>query len=424
MAQNAAASNVSMLNMLAGLPKTLFGSKASSLTTGGSTTEQTVFSQEAINSILRGIMEGTSGGSGLAAITGGQKAPGLYNSTTRNLLTNDFIARAAAQTAEKNAPRITTREPTRRVETTPGVMGKGTAALLTAAAIGSSKKGRAAVGEGYDKLTQILSGKDALGNASTVGDWVGSEMYDFADVGTSILSGTGSASSALELGDDLLGSGLFNSGGADVASSGVSSLASMFPETDLESFASLVEGGDSISFLPDMGGFSTAGLGDLMRGDFADAATTAVIANFVPGGQFLTAADSIFGTDITGQIGDKIFDDILGITDGKVICTELCRQGLLSKHLYIAEATANLKRLSPVTLAGYHWIAMPVVRKMRMSKRLSNFLLPWVVDYSNEVLYQTGGIRGKFVRFILEPVCYLTGLVVGKQDYKQLYSGV
>lgn len=413
MAENAAASNVQMLNLLASLPKTLFGTRSSSVTTGGSTTEQTMFSQEAINSILKGIMEGTSGGTGLASITAGQKTPGLYNSTTRNLLVNDFIARAAAQVAEKNAPKVTTREPMTRTEITPGVMSKGTAALLAAAAIGGSKKGRAAIGEGVDSIKQILSGKDSFGNASKVTDWVGSEMYDFADAGSAILTGG-------ETTTDLLGSGMFSSGSSAITG-GSDALFSMFPETDLESFANLVEGGDSFSFMPDMGGFSTAGLGDLMRGDFADAATTAAIANFVPGGQFLVAADSILGTDLTGQIGDKVFDDILGITDGKVICTELCRQGLISYHLYKAEATENLKRLSPTTLAGYHWLAVPVVLKMRKSKRLTKFLLPWVIDYSYEVLYQTGGIRGKFVRYLLEPICTLIGLVVGEQNYKQLY---
>lgn len=413
MAENAAASNVSMLNLLAGLPKTLFGSRSSALTTGGSTTEQTMFSQEAINSILKGIMEGTSGGTGLASITAGQKTPGLYNSTTRNLLVNDFIARAAAQVAEKNAPKVTTREPMTRTEITPGVMSKGTAALLAAAAIGGSKKGRAAIGEGVDSIKQILSGKDSFGNASKVTDWVGSEMYDFADAGSAILTGG-------ETTTDLLGSGMFSSGSSAITG-GSDALFSMFPETDLESFANLVEGGDSFSFMPDMGGFSTAGLGDLVRGDFADAATTAAIANFVPGGQFLVAADSILGTDLTGQIGDKIFDDILGITDGKVICTELCRQGLISYHLYKAEATENLKRLSPTTLAGYHWLAVPVVIKMRKSERLTKFLLPWVIDYSYEVLYKTGGVRGKFVRYLLEPICTLIGVVVGEQNYKKLY---
>jgi len=247
---------------------------------------------------------------------------------------------------------------------------------------------------GFDQLNSIFSGGDAISNFSAGADAV-SSASSFADF-TNSIDGISSAFDAFGSASDI--SSIYDA--ADAAQG-------------LELF-------DAASAATD--GIGMAGFGDLLRGDFADAATSAAIAYFVPGGQVLVAVDSLLGTDITGTIGDKVFDDILGITDGKVICTELMRQGKLSKHLYFAEAKTNLARLSATTLRGYHAIAIPVVRRMRKSEALSNFLLPWVVDYSASVLGNSNGLRGKFVRYLLEPVCFLVGLCVPRQDYKSLYA--
>jgi hypothetical protein len=431
MAESAAASNAALLQLLAGLPKTLFGSSTSRTTTGGSVTEQTMFSKEAIDSLLRGIMEGTSGGVGLAQIASGQKSPGLYNSTARGMLMNDYSTRAAGVVAEKTAPKVTSRGGLTETTKIPGLMSKGTGLMLGAAALVGTKGGRKKLEEAYDFLSKQFGGGDISG------------VIDFADVAANPLAAFGNNSGAFT-NLDTIGSMFpetalesFGSFAADdswgvnarsifdltdTASAGVDAYSSMYDIYDAADAAQGLAFADGASSGFDIGGFSTAGLGSALRGDYADAATEAAIAAFVPGGSFLVAADNLLGTDITGQVGDKVFDDILGITDGKVICTELCRQGLMSKHLYIAEATANLKRLSATTLRGYHAIAVPVVHKMRKSAALSKFLQPWVLDYSNEILYGNGGLRGKFVRYILEPVCFVVGLVVSEQNYKELYA--
>ena len=429
MAESAAASNAALLQLLAGLPKTLFGSSTSRTTTGGSVTEQTMFSKEAIDSLLRGIMEGTSGGVGLAQIASGQKSPGLYNSTARGMLMNDYSTRAAGMVAEKTAPKVTSRGAQVTTDNAPGLMSKGTGLMLGAAALVGTKGGRKKLEEAYDFLSKEFGGGDAYGNMSVASDW--NSGFDIASGGSlpamsgfSGFSDFAGFSDAISMGDAFGNASVFSdwtSGfdAVDAASAGFDAFGNASTVADWTSGFDLADGASS-GF--DMGGFGTTGLGSALRGDYADAATEAAIAAFVPGGSFLVAADNLLGTDITGQVGDKVFDDILGITDGKVICTELCRQGLMSKHLYIAEATANLKRLSATTLRGYHAIAVPVVHKMRKSAALSKFLQPWVLDYSNEILYGNGGLRGKFVRYILEPVCFVVGLVVSEQNYKELYA--
>jgi hypothetical protein len=430
MAESAAASNAQLLTLLAGLPKTLFGSTTNKTTSGGSLTEQTMFSKEAIDSLLRGIMEGTSGGRGFAEVAAGQRAPGLYNATTRNMLMNDYATRAAGVVAEKTAPKVTTRGGLTESTKIPGMMSKGTGLALGAALLGGTKKGRQTLEDLFKDISLPgFGGKDMSGVMSfdevSPGSFLNSAGMGIPDFGGN-LSAIDSffpdaanfsmfSDSAAFAGDSLSAAMDFGS----AASSGVDAFGNISTTADWTSGFDLAEGGAVATDGMDIG---LTGLGSLMRGDYSDAATEAAIAAFVPGGPIIVAADNLLGTDITGQVGDKVFDDLLGGVTGKVICTELCRQGLLSKHVYIEEATTNLKRLSATTLAGYHYIAIPVVHRMRKSKALSQFLLPWVLDYSNEVIYRTGGIRGKFVRYVLEPVCYVVGLAVGMQDYKSLYK--
>lgn len=433
---SAASQTAQLLSLLAGLPKTLFGSKQSTTASGGGMTEQTMFSDEAMAGLLKSILEGTDGKAGLASVAAGQKIPGLYNSTSKNLLVNDFTTRSASRVAELGAPKVTTRQPITTTVKTPGalsgksglVLGLGAAALLA----GNKKfrKGASNIidemfGGGSDvtdapgigDLSQVLSGSDVLGpvgdNASALSgfDQLDS-IFSGEDELSNFLAGADAFSSASSF-DDFTGS-----------IDGISSAFDAFGSaSDISSIYDAADAAQGLELFDAAGdGIGLSGFGDLLRGDFADAATSAAIAYFVPGGQFLVAADSLLGTDITGTVGDKVFDDILGITDGKVICTELMRQGKLSKHLYFAEAKTNLARLSATTLRGYHAIAIPIVQRMRKSEALSNFLLPWVVDYSASVLGNSNGLRGKFVRYLLEPVCFLVGLCVPRQDYKSLYA--
>jgi hypothetical protein len=81
----------------------LFLGKTTSTSGTTQTTSETV-SQDKTAALIKQIMEGTSG---LSAVSSGQKAAGLYNSSTNQLLTNDLMARAAAQVAALSSTKTT-----------------------------------------------------------------------------------------------------------------------------------------------------------------------------------------------------------------------------------------------------------------------------------------------------------------------------
>jgi hypothetical protein len=76
-------------------------------TSGGTTTTTTARSVPpgAVDAVVRSILEGSQG---LAAIAGGQRTAGLYNSSTNMMLSNDLIARAAGEGAKLNDSTTTT----------------------------------------------------------------------------------------------------------------------------------------------------------------------------------------------------------------------------------------------------------------------------------------------------------------------------
>lgn len=121
---------------------------STSTQTGGTTTttSSTNVSPDAVNALVQSILEGTNG---LAAVSSGQRTAGLYGSSTNQLLTNDLIARAAAEGAKLNQ---STTQTTVRPDTTTTTQNAGgqttnsTQAVNRAAPVsGSSVKGAAGV---------------------------------------------------------------------------------------------------------------------------------------------------------------------------------------------------------------------------------------------------------------------------------------
>lgn len=145
----------------------LFGGKGAETTvskTGGSftDTQQTQMSPDAINYLMKSLMERTSG---LAGIAGGQKTPGMYNSTTRNLLLNDLMSRSAGEVAVASAPKVTTRvaQPdTQKTSTKQEGMISPAAGLIGAAGLlAGSSWGKKKIGEGMDWLSDSITGASA-----------------------------------------------------------------------------------------------------------------------------------------------------------------------------------------------------------------------------------------------------------------------
>lgn len=133
----------------------LLGGSGSSTTT--STTSKNV-SQDAINAMIKKQLESTSG---LAAITGGEKTAGLYNSTVAQQLTNDLLSRTAGEAAGQSAS-------TTQTQTTTGASGgvkqAATGLGLLALTDSSFKKSAKA---GISSLADVLSGVGASSTPET-----------------------------------------------------------------------------------------------------------------------------------------------------------------------------------------------------------------------------------------------------------------
>lgn len=118
--------------------------KAATRSTAATTeTTKTDLNEDAINEIIRGMMESDSG---LASILQGQAGKGLYNSSTSQLLSNDLATRVAGKAALTSAPTTVTRSGTKEKASPGGVdpkmaVGMKLLEALVGKAFGSAPRG-------------------------------------------------------------------------------------------------------------------------------------------------------------------------------------------------------------------------------------------------------------------------------------------
>jgi hypothetical protein len=97
---------------------------------------------------------------------------------------------------------------------------------------------------------------------------------------------------------------------------------------------------------------------------------------------------------------------------GTVICSELARQGYLSRELYEAGGPPS-RQVSETTWIGYRSWADHVVPLMKNSPRLCKFLLPIVESRYRYLLDRSSiEILGRISVYIGHPICYLIGAVI------------
>lgn len=182
MANNADAA-MALLQLFTGTPNRTVKSS------GGTQTQQTQLSQEAVNALLKGLMEGTSGRPGLAAVSAGQKAPGLYNTTSRSLLTNDLMARAAAEVAKASAPTVTKTSPSTQTQSgQQGILGQAGSDLMKAYSaykfLSNSSMGKKILGPMEEKIGKTFEDifSPLIGGAAAVPAVAGGSAVDMANV--------------------------------------------------------------------------------------------------------------------------------------------------------------------------------------------------------------------------------------------------
>lgn len=111
---------------------------------------------------------------------------------------------------------------------------------------------------------------------------------------------------------------------------------------------------------------------------------------------------------------------------GSVICTELVRQGLMSKERKAESRKHAQECLSPEIVRGYQWWAVTVVRWMRKSPRVTKIVEKLAEWRGIEIAYRLGlrdegDLRGWAVQEFGAALSYVIGRVVKQRDYSGLY---
>tara|TARA_E500000318_G_scaffold38748_1_gene37354 strand:+ start:2153 stop:3601 length:1449 start_codon:yes stop_codon:yes gene_type:complete len=179
---------------------------------------------------------------------------------------------------------------------------------------------------------------------------------------------------------------------------------------------------------------TTAGSSNLAQaggaGVFA-AATTLVLTGDVEKAAKTGVGTTIgkaIGTAITlgNPIGGIVGGIIGGALGGRVICNELCKQGLITRKQLINDYKFTRDYLSTKHINGYHLWALWMVKQMRKGKYV-DFWKHIVIHRSNEIAYIYGerdkpDYLGKLYRKIFEPVCWTLGLFCKETDWSVLYK--
>lgn len=106
-----------------------------------------------------------------------------------------------------------------------------------------------------------------------------------------------------------------------------------------------------------------------------------------------------------------------------VICTELARQGLLSKELY-ESGQAHFDQIPLETKLGYWSWATKVVPLMQKSPLLCKVLQPIVQSRYEMITGQGFRILGALTIYVGQPICWLIGAVISAgEKYGRVQSG-
>lgn len=400
---NAATLDADSLKSLLDMFTTGGGSKT---TTSGGTKTSTSKLNLSDNTVLALVNKLLGQTNGLAALTQGQNASGMYNSTVNTQQANDLISRVTTDVAAQAAPKTetTTSTPTTTTQKNIGQVDPVQAAL---GAIGTSIGAKVLKRSGIsDKIDGILNkGIDAIfGKSKDLEGFLGGDAVsalssgvDFGSGVSSLVSGSGSALdslSSIPAVSDL-------AGGSSAFMDGVGSLFGS------SSFGNITGG------VPVLGPLMSLADGDV--GSAAGEVAGAVIGNaLLPG--VGGPIGSFVGSNLTDNPVASLGGAALDAINPSVICTELGRQGKLSSGLLALEHQAVAKLLSKDTYNGYRLWATSVAGAMKHSRLLSAIMAPIGRAYARELAHsvQPAFYSSTFLGRLLrkgEVICELLGKV-------------
>ena len=116
-----------------------------------------------------------------------------------------------------------------------------------------------------------------------------------------------------------------------------------------------------------------------------------------------------------------------GQNKGRIICSELYKQNLISKEDYMLDLYYTSKHLTDQHTAGYWHFAVPAVKAMRRSKFWTAFWKEIAYNRLQDIKWRLGkgnfNLRGRIYSSIFEPFCYISGYFTPNSNYNELYEG-
>jgi hypothetical protein len=104
-----------------------------------------------------------------------------------------------------------------------------------------------------------------------------------------------------------------------------------------------------------------------------------------------------------------------GLMDS-VLCTELHRQGLMDRDLYLKDAAYGeyLKKYNPNVVVGYKFLATPFVALMSKSSVFTSIMKYPILSWAKHIAGEESSTWGHLCQNIGEPVCAIIGKLISK----------
>lgn len=173
------------------------------------------------------------------------------------------------------------------------------------------------------------------------------------------------------------------------------------------------------------GGGGFGGMGSVADTNGDGVADTGVTADVGTPDGFGGTTQSAHGMATGGGSGGG------GDGGAKVLCTYFYLKGLLPADIYAADLSYAGLRVSEDVRNGYHFWAVPLVRKLQSGHRpaLEKFVYIFVRGWAYEMAYVMGITHkhdplGRVMRLIGEPLCGLIGKFAGAKNYQALWRPV
>jgi len=171
-------------------------------------------------------------------------------------------------------------------------------------------------------------------------------------------------------------------------------------------------------------------LGQTFAGQLASTTFGAPIAAANP---LAFAATAVLGSDVGKKAVKKITKPVTKVVKkifGKVICSELYKQNLMSKEDYLMDLSFTQSHMIPkygdAFLQGYRSFAVPAVKKMRQSKLHTKFWKHIACSRAQDIKWRLGkgkfNIFGRLYSLFFENLCWAIGKIKKtKVNYEELY---